>query len=80
MIGFNNLIIQQFYGDVVTYYKYDQSVDMNDNSFKEEFINSLLPSCFPLRELLLKINYPIILLHNIHPSEGLCNDTHLICN
>ena len=33
---------------------------------------------FPLHELLLKPNCPIILLRNINPSEGLCNGTLLI--
>uniref|UniRef100_A0A803PDK8 ATP-dependent DNA helicase n=1 Tax=Cannabis sativa TaxID=3483 RepID=A0A803PDK8_CANSA len=75
----NNLVIQEFPGDVVSYYSYDQPVDINDNYFEEDFFNSLLPSGYPPHELLLKINCPIILLRNLHPSEGLCNGTRLIC-
>jgi len=36
-------------------------------------------SGLPPHKLLLKIGAPVILLQNINPSEGLCNETRLIC-
>ncbi|KAG2685086.1 hypothetical protein I3760_10G108500 [Carya illinoinensis] len=44
----------------------------------EDFLHTLTPNGLPPHELLLKKNCPIMLLRNINPSEGLCNEKRLI--
>ncbi|WVZ58588.1 hypothetical protein U9M48_008846 [Paspalum notatum var. saurae] len=48
------------------------------NYYPPEFLNSLTPNSLPPHVLRLKINYPIILLGNIDPANGLYNRTRLI--
>ena len=43
-----------------------------------EYLNCLTPSCFPPHQLFLKKGMPIILLKNLDPPNGLCNDTRLL--
>jgi ATP-dependent DNA helicase PIF1 len=40
-------------------------------------LNSITPNGLPSQELRIKINCPLILLHNLDPHSGLCNGTHL---
>ncbi|XP_062104302.1 uncharacterized protein LOC133815480 [Humulus lupulus] len=75
----NNLLIQQFPGNVTTYYSYDENIDSTEQKIEEDFLHSYTPSGFPPHQLLLKLNCPITLLRNINPSEGLCNGTQLLC-
>ncbi|KAL5546675.1 hypothetical protein UlMin_006362 [Ulmus minor] len=53
--------------------------DNTEQSFQEEFLNTLTPNGIPPHELILKRNCPVILLQNLNASEGLCNGTRLIC-
>ena len=41
-------------------------------------MNTLLPNGLPPHNLELKINYPIMLLRNLDPSNGLCNETRMV--
>ncbi|KAL5575724.1 hypothetical protein UlMin_017423 [Ulmus minor] len=75
----NNILINQFPGNLVTYYSFDETHDKNEQCFQEDFLNTLTPNGIPPHELVLKRNCPIILLRNLNPSEGLCNGTCLIC-
>ena len=75
----NNQLIDRFFGDLVTYYSFDECINKYQNDVHGEFLNSLIPNGFPLHELKLKVNYPVILLRNINHSERLCNGTRLIC-
>ncbi|KAL5571143.1 hypothetical protein UlMin_020740 [Ulmus minor] len=75
----NNILINQFPGNLVTYYSFDETRDKNEQCFQEDFLNTLTPNGIPPHELVLKQNCPIILLRNLNPSEGLCNGTRLIC-
>jgi hypothetical protein len=43
-----------------------------------DFLNSLNGNNFPQHDLRLKKGVPIMLLHNLNQSEGLCNGTRLI--
>ena len=51
---------------------------IHQNLYPIEFLNILTPSGTLSHKLVLKIRAPIILLRNINPTEGLCNDTRLI--
>ena len=46
--------------------------------FNIEYLNTLCPNGFPRHNINLKPGMPLILLRNISPKEGLCNDTKLI--
>ena len=77
--GLNNELIGKFPGEEVDYYSYDSAIDDEHNHYPLEFLNSLTPNGLPPPQLRLKINCPIMLLRNLDPSNGLCNDTRLIC-
>jgi ATP-dependent DNA helicase PIF1 len=42
------------------------------------FLNSITPNGLPLHELKLKINCSVILLCNLDPNNGLCNEIRLM--
>ncbi|XP_062093997.1 uncharacterized protein LOC133800034 [Humulus lupulus] len=75
----NTLLIHRFPGEEQRYYSFDETTDSSEQSVMEDFLNNLTPNGLPPHELLLKKNFPIMLLRNINPSEGLCNGTRLIC-
>ena len=75
----NNLLMNLFPGDSIKYYSFDKTLDNTEQSFQEEFLNTLTPNGIPPHELILKRNCPVILLRNLNASEGLCNGTRLIC-
>lgn len=77
-----NQQVAQKVGGALTEYLSIDSVD-NDNdidptNFPVEFLNSLLPPSLPPHQLQLRIGFPVILLRNLNPSEGLCNGTRMI--
>lgn len=43
----NNLLIQEFQGDVITYYNYDENIDSTEQRLEEDFLHSYTPSGFP---------------------------------
>jgi hypothetical protein len=78
----NDTALGMFPGDIISILSSD-SIKVQDssdesNNFPEEFLNSLTPNGFPLHDLQLKQNCPIILLRNLNVKEGLCNGTRLI--
>ena len=52
----NNLLIQQFLGDPVKYYSFDETLDTKEQYFQEDFLNTLTPKGIPPHELVLKPN------------------------
>jgi ATP-dependent DNA helicase PIF1 len=46
--------------------------------YPSEFLNTLEVSGMLSHKLSFKIGTPVMLLHNLDPSVGLCNGTHLI--
>ena len=54
------------------------SLDDLQNAMPVEFLNSITVSGLPLSCLALKVGSPLMLLHNLDPSSGLCNGTHLV--
>ncbi|TYH07485.1 hypothetical protein ES288_A08G237200v1, partial [Gossypium darwinii] len=55
-------------------------VDNTNNNYPKELLNTFLPNGFPPHKLILKVNYPIILLRNLDPSNSLCNGTRMVIN
>ncbi|XP_022889186.1 uncharacterized protein LOC111404637 [Olea europaea var. sylvestris] len=66
-------------GKFCTYYNFDETIDKSEQSFEEDFLNSLTSNGILPHELNLKINCPVMLLRNINYSKGLCNGTRLTC-
>jgi ATP-dependent DNA helicase PIF1 len=52
--------------------------DDERNNYPQDFLNSITHNGLPPHELRIKINCPLILLHNLDPHSGLCNGTHLV--
>ncbi|KAJ7946864.1 ATP-dependent DNA helicase [Quillaja saponaria] len=75
----NNIIIDKFPGSPKIYYSFDETLDQSQQAQYEDFLHSLTFNGIPQHELILKQNCPIILLRNIDPGQGLCNETRLIC-
>ncbi|AQK55697.1 hypothetical protein ZEAMMB73_Zm00001d051991 [Zea mays] len=64
--------------DEMMYHSFDTAVDDPNNYYPSEFLNTLSPNGLPPHVLKLKIGCPIMLLRNIDPANGLCNDTRLV--
>lgn len=79
-----NLIVDLIPGEEKTYLSYDfpynarSDVYMSDNMHTPEFLNIIVSSRLPNHKLSLKVGVWIMLLRNIDPFLGLCNDTRLI--
>ncbi|PIA34066.1 hypothetical protein AQUCO_03900163v1 [Aquilegia coerulea] len=56
----------------------DIEVENRGNRIASENFNSLGPPSLPHFNLQLKIGYPIMLLRNLQPQDGLCNGTRLM--
>jgi ATP-dependent DNA helicase PIF1 len=74
----NALMNGRFSGDKHVYYRYDEVEDDTQNNYPLDFLNSLTPNGLRAHELTIKKSCPIILLRNLDPHNGLCNDTRLI--
>ncbi|XP_027102740.2 uncharacterized protein [Coffea arabica] len=75
----NDILIKRFPGELHTFISSDKTVDQRHQGDYEDFLNSQNPKGLPPHRLMLKENYPIILIRNLNPVEGLCNGTRLIC-
>jgi len=80
----NQQILDRMHGDVWQYVSADNMIckagadPEDDEHIPVEFLRSVNSSSLPPGELNLKIGYPIILLCNLSPSQGLCNGTCMI--
>jgi ATP-dependent DNA helicase PIF1 len=74
----NAMMIERFPGEKKVYHRFDTVVDDPQNHFPIDFLNSITPNGLHPYELKLKINRPVILLHNLDPNNSLCNGTMLI--
>ena len=54
------------------------SLDDIQNAMPVEFLNSITVSGLPLSCLALKVGSPLMLLHNLDLSSGLCNGMCLV--
>jgi hypothetical protein len=74
----NPRMIDTFLGKATVLYSFDLVDDDERNNYLQDFLNSITPNGLPLHELRIKINCPLILLHNLDPRSGLCNGTLLV--
>jgi hypothetical protein len=74
----NARIIDRFLGKAMVFYSFDSVDDDECNNYPQHFLNSITPIGLPPNELRIKINCPLIILHNLDPRSGLCNRTHLV--
>ena len=47
----------------------------DDFQYPVEYLNTITASGLPLSKLRLKIGAPLMILHNLDPSAGVCNGT-----
>ena len=81
----NEAVLAKFPGNACTLLSANsvqtQNELLNDyQPYPTEYLNSLTASGLPLAKLTLKPGCPIMLLRNLDPSKGLCNDTRMILN
>jgi ATP-dependent DNA helicase PIF1 len=74
----NARMIDRFSGTATVFYSFDSMDDDERNNYPQDFLNSITPNGLPPHELGIKINCPLILLHNLDPRSGLCNGTCLV--
>jgi len=75
----NDMLIDRLTGKSKTYIGTDEAIEFNNQTQFEDLLHTLNPPSLPPYKLCLKENCPIILLQNLNPCEGLCNDTRLTC-
>ena len=77
----NNAVLHKLMSNQKLYMSADSAFNdagaVND-AIPNEYLNTIVVSEMPLHETMLKLNCPIILLHNLNPYEGLCNNTRMI--
>ncbi|KAG2206894.1 hypothetical protein INT45_011895, partial [Circinella minor] len=79
VVELNNLILDQFPGEIQEFRSADQVDDPEDQiRYLTELLNSFNPSDLPPHTLKLKVGCPIMLLRNLNTAQGLCNGTRLI--
>jgi ATP-dependent DNA helicase PIF1 len=74
----NARMTDKFLGRATVFYNFDLVDDDAHNNYLQDFLNSITPNGLPPHELRIKINCPLIVLHNLDPSNGLCNGTRLV--
>ncbi|CAN0881279.1 ATP-dependent DNA helicase PIF1 [Linum grandiflorum] len=80
----NDTMLTQIPGPTKTYYSADSLTTTGSNvedlelEYPIEFLNSLSFNGIPEHELKLKEFATVMLLHNLNPAAGLCNDTRIL--
>lgn len=75
----NEDLTANFPGDAARCLLSADEVGADDNGFYPiEFLNSLCITGMPPHKLMLKVGMPVMLLRNLHPSEGHCNGTRYV--
>ncbi|KAK0589998.1 hypothetical protein LWI29_021282 [Acer saccharum] len=58
--------------------KEDANFENEDDTFSPDILNTFTASGLPNHKLNFKVRVPVMLLRNIHQSNGLCNGTRLL--
>ena len=74
----NSKLIERSCGNAYFYKSSNTVIDDHCNIYPTEFLNTLCQGGMSPRELVSKLNNPVILLRKLDPSIGLCNGTRLI--
>jgi hypothetical protein len=74
----NQMILNTFPGELTVLISADKVNSCNSNEYPTEFLHSLKASGLPLSHLALKPGSPLMLLHDIDPSNSLCNGTWMV--
>src|SRR5271156_5841064 len=79
----NQQILSQFPGEEKVLMSADSvtlecGADADFNPYPVEFLNSIQVSGLPLSHLKLKKGCPLMLLRNLDPDNGLCNETRMV--
>jgi ATP-dependent DNA helicase PIF1 len=77
----NNAVLQILPSESKIYSSADSAFNdagVANDALPNEYLNTITVPGMPLHETELKINCPIILLHNLNPYEGLCNGTRMV--
>lgn len=80
-----DIVLEWMSGQTETFISADKVIDeghtvpeQNQIPIPVEFLQTINTASLPPSELMLKIGCPLILLHNLAPSRGLCNGTRMI--
>ena len=76
----NQSVLEKFPGHEFTSFSVDtmqneQGVDVSNQQYPTEFLNSINASGMPLAKLHLKKGVPLMTLQNMDPANGICNGT-----
>ena len=77
----NNAVLQMLPGDQKVYLSADSAFNdagATNDAIPNEYLNTIAVPGMPLHETILKLNCPIILLHNLDSHEELCNGTWMV--
>ena len=74
----NHTILDRVPGEETIHMSVDKVTHDDSHIYPVEFLNSLNASRLPLAHLALKPGHPLMLLHNLNPSNGLCNGTCMV--
>jgi ATP-dependent DNA helicase PIF1 len=75
----NAAVLEKFPGQTQILQSADSAeTDNEDVPYPMEYLNSLNTLGLPLAKLALETGVPVMVLHNLDPTQGLCNGTCLI--
>ena len=74
----NHSILDRFPGGETIHMSIDKVTHDDSHIYPVEFLNSLNASRLPLAHLAFNPGCPLMLLHNLNPSNGVCNGTCMV--
>ncbi|KAG5586197.1 hypothetical protein H5410_046631 [Solanum commersonii] len=71
----NDMLLSKFPNTARSFIGIEEIVEPNDQSLFKDYLHTLNPANLPPYKFTLNQNFPVMLLRNLNPSEGLCNVT-----